>query len=84
MKITEKGEKILIKKIAEIFAELPEYTGTVHCSLSITIEGDLVLSFDGPVKKELFNLFRKQYISPMEQVSNFIRRFLVNIQSIGN
>lgn len=77
MKITEKGEKILIKKIAEIFAELPEYTGTVHCSLSITIEGDLVLSFDDPVKKELFNLFRKQYISPMEQISDFIRRFLI-------
>lgn len=77
MKITEKGEKILIKKIAEVFAELPEYTGTVHCSLSITIEGDLALSFDDPVKRELFNLFRKQYISPMGQISNFIRRFLI-------
>lgn len=77
MKITEEGEKILIKKIAEIFAELPEYTGTVHCSISITIEGDLVLSFDDPVKRELFNLFRKQYISPTEQISNFIRRFRI-------
>lgn len=77
MKITEEGEKILIKKIAEIFAELPEYTGTVHCSISITIEGDLVLSFDDPVKGELFNLFRKQYISPVEQISNLIRKIRI-------
>lgn len=84
MKITEKGEKILIKKIAEIFAELPEYTGTVHCSLYITIEGDLELSFDDPVRRELFNLFRKQYISPVKQISNFIRKFLVIFKSGDN
>lgn len=77
MKITEEGEKILIEKIAEIFAELPEYTGTVHCSISITIEGELVLSFDDPVKGEFFNLFRKQYISPVEQISNLIRKFRI-------
>jgi len=73
MKITEKGEKILIKKIAEIFAELPEYNGKVHCNTSISIEGDIILNFDDPIKKGLIGLFKKRYVSPTKNISKSIK-----------
>jgi len=73
MKITEKGEKILIKKIAEIFAELPEYNGKVHCNTSISIEGDIILNFDDPIKKGLIGLFKKRYVSPVKNISKSIK-----------
>jgi len=73
MKITEKGEKILIKKIAEIFAELPEYNGKIHCNTSISIEGDIILNFDDPIKKGLIELFKKRYVSPAKNISKFIK-----------
>ncbi|MBA7692932.1 hypothetical protein ES703_101506 [subsurface metagenome] len=73
MKITEKGEKILIKKIAEIFAELPEYNGKVHCNTSVSIEGDVILNFDDPIKKGLIGLFKKRYVSPTKNISKSIK-----------
>ncbi|GAH74824.1 unnamed protein product, partial [marine sediment metagenome] len=48
MKMARETEKILIRKMAEIFAELPEYNGKVHCNTSISIEGDIILNFDNP------------------------------------
>ncbi len=73
MKMTEKTEKVLIKKIAEIFAELPEYTETVHCNTSVSIEGDIILNFDDPIKKGLIGLFKKRYVSPAKNISKFIK-----------
>jgi len=66
MKMAEETEKILIRKIAEIFAELPEYNGRVHCNIAISIEGNLVINFGDPIKRELFELFKKRYISKEE------------------
>lgn len=66
MKMTEETEKILIRKIAEIFAELPEYNRKVHCNISISIEGNIILNFDDPIKREPIGLFKKQYISTID------------------
>jgi len=66
MKMAGETEKIFIRKIAEIFAELPEYNGKVHCNTSISIEGDIVIHFDDPIKRELLKLFKKRYI-PKEE-----------------
>jgi len=66
MRMTEETEQMLIKKITEIFEGLPEHDGRVHGNISITIEGDLILSFNDPIKRELFELFKKQYISTKE------------------
>ena len=71
MKMTEETEQMLVKKITEIFEGLPEHTGRVHGNISITIEGDIIISFDAPVKRELIRLFKKQYISPLKQISNY-------------
>ena len=73
MKMAEETEKILIKKIAEIFAELPEYKGRVHYSISISIEGDIILNFDDPIKKGLIGLFKKRYISSTKNISKSIK-----------
>ncbi len=73
MKMTEETEKILIGKIAEIFAELSEYNGKVHCNTSISIEGDIILNFDDPVKRGLIRLFKKRYVSPAKNISKFIK-----------
>ncbi|GAH74282.1 unnamed protein product, partial [marine sediment metagenome] len=43
MRMSEEIKQILIKNILEIFAELPEYNGKVHCNASISIEGDIIL-----------------------------------------
>jgi len=66
MKMAGETEKILIRKIAEIFAKLPEYNEKVSCNTSISIEGDIVIHFDDPIKRELFELFKKRYI-PKEE-----------------
>ena len=71
MKMTEETEQMLVKKITEIFEGLPEQAGRVHGNISITIEGDIIISFDDPVKRELIRLFKKQYISPLKQISNY-------------
>jgi len=73
MKMARETEKILIKKIAEIFAELPEYNGKVHCNTSISIEGDIILNFDDPIKKGLIGLFKKRYVSPVKNISKSIK-----------
>ncbi len=73
MKMTEKTEKVLIKKIEEIFAELPEYNGKVHCNTSVSIEGDIILNFDDPIKKGLIGLFKKRYVSPVKNISKSIK-----------
>jgi len=67
MKMARETEKILIRKMAEIFAELPEYNGKVHCNTSISIEGDIILNFDNPIKKGLVGLFKKRYVSPAKK-----------------
>jgi len=64
MKMAGETEKILIRKIAEIFANLPEYDGKINCNTSISIEGDIILNFGNPVKRELIRLFKKRYIPP--------------------
>jgi len=66
MRMTEETEQMLIKKIKEIFEGLPERGGRVHGNISITIEGDIIISFDNPIKRELFELFKKRYISTKE------------------
>jgi len=66
MKMTEETEQILVKKITEIFEELPEHAGRVQGNISITIEGDIIISFNDPIKRELIRLFKKQYISTKE------------------
>lgn len=66
MKMARETEKILIKKIAEVFAELPEYNGKVNCNTSISIDGDIVIHFDDPIKRELIIFFKNQYISKEE------------------
>jgi len=71
MKMTEETVQMLMKKITEIFEGLPEQAGGVPGNISITIEGDIIISFDDPVKRELIRLFKKQYISPLEQISNY-------------
>jgi len=71
MKMTEETERMLVKKITEIFQGIPEYAERVHGNISITIEGDIIISFDDPVKRELIRLFKKQYISPLEQIPNY-------------
>ncbi len=71
MKMTEETERMLVKKITEIFEGLPEQAGRVQGNISITIEGDIIISFDDPVKRELIRLFKKQYISPLKQISNY-------------
>ena len=71
MKMTEETEQILVKKITEIFEGLPEHAGRVQGSISITIEGDIIISFNDPIKLELIRLFKKQYISPLKQISNY-------------
>jgi hypothetical protein len=71
MKMTEETVQMLMKKITEIFEGLPEQAGGVQGNISITIEGDIIISFDDPVKRELIRLFKKQYISPLEQISNY-------------
>jgi len=73
MKMTEETEQMLMKKITEIFEGLPEQAGRVHGNISITIEGDIIISFDDPIKRELIRLFKKQYISPLKQISNYNR-----------
>ena len=70
MKMTEETKHMLIKKITEIFGGLPEHVGRVHANISITIEGDIIISFDDPVKRGLIRLFKEQYISPLKQISN--------------
>jgi len=75
MKMAEETEKIIIRKIAEIFAKLPEYNEKVNCNTSISIEGDIILNFGNPVKKELIRLFKKRYISPAKNTSKFIKQF---------
>lgn len=62
MKMAGGTEKILIRKIAEIFAKLPEYNGKVYCNTSVSIEGDIIIHFDEPIKRELLELFKKRYI----------------------
>ena len=71
MKMTEETEQMLMKKITEIFEGLPEQAGRVHGNISITIEGDIIIIFDDPIKRELIRLFKKQYISPLKQISNY-------------
>lgn len=71
MKMTEETAQMLVKKITEIFEGLPEQAGRVNSNISITIEGDIIISFDDPVKRELIRLFKKQYISPLTQISNY-------------
>jgi len=71
MRMTEETEQMLVKKITEIFEGLPEQAGRVHGNISVTIEGDIIISFDDPVKRELIRLFKKQYISPLKQISNY-------------
>ena len=66
MKITEEIEQMIIKKLTKIFQVLPEHAGGIHVNISITIEGDLIISFNDPIKRELFELFKKQYISTKE------------------
>lgn len=66
MKITEEIEQMIIKKLTKIFQALPEHAGRVHGNIAITIEGDLIISFNDPIKRELFKLFKKQYISTKE------------------
>lgn len=66
MKMTEETEQILVKKITEIFEGLPEHAGGVQGNISITIEGDIIISFNDPIKRELIRLFKKQYISPLK------------------
>ncbi|MBA7565283.1 hypothetical protein ES695_13635 [Candidatus Atribacteria bacterium 1244-E10-H5-B2] len=73
MKMTEETEKMLIRKIAEIFAKLPELNGKVHCNTSVSIEGDIILNFDNPLKRELTRLFKERYISPAKNISKFIK-----------
>lgn len=62
MKIAERTKKILIESVEEIFSELPEYKGKVHFHISISIEGNIFLNFDDPIKRELIKLFKKRYI----------------------
>lgn len=62
MKMAEKTKKIFIRKIEEILTELPEYNGKVCFNISISIEGDIILNFDDPIKKGLIKLFRKRYV----------------------
>jgi len=69
MKISEEIKQTLIKDILKIFKELPEYNGRIHYNISISIEGNIILNFDDPIKKELIRLFKKRYISPI----NFIK-----------
>lgn len=64
MQMTEETKQKFIKKISEIFGELPEHIEKVHCDISITIEGEIILSFEDPIKWELIRLFKKQYIIP--------------------
>ena len=64
MEITEEIKQKFIKKISEIFRELPEHVEKIHCDISITIEGEIILSFEDPIKWELIRLFKKQYIIP--------------------
>ena len=71
MRMTEETGQMLIEKITEIFEGLPEHIGRLHANISITIEGDIIISFSDPVKRELFKLFKKQYISPLKQISNY-------------
>jgi len=66
MKMTEETEQMLVKKITEIFEGLPEHAGRVRGNVSITIEGDIIISFDDPVKQELIRSFKRQYISPLK------------------
>ncbi len=73
MKMTEETEKMLIRKIAEIFAKLPELNRKVHCNASVSIEGDIILNFDNPLKRELIRLFKERYISPAKNISKFIK-----------
>ena len=75
MKMAGETEKIIIRKIAEIFAELPEYNEKINCNISISIEGDIILNFSNPVKRELIGLFKKRYISPAKNTSKFIKQF---------
>lgn len=63
MKMAERSKKMLIESIEEILSELPEYDGEVHFYISISIEGNIFLNFDDPVKRELIGLFKKRYIS---------------------
>jgi hypothetical protein len=73
MKMTEETEKMLIRKIAEIFAKLPELNRKVHCNASVSIEGDIILNFDDPIKKGLIGLFKKRYVSPAKNISKSIK-----------
>jgi len=71
--MTEETGQMLIEKITEIFEGLPEHIGRVQGNVSITIEGDIIISFADPVKRELIRLFKKQYISPLKRISNYNR-----------
>ena len=73
MRMTEETGQMLIEKIAEIFEGLPEHIGRAQGNVSITIEGDIIISFADPVKRELIRLFKKQYISPLKRISNYNR-----------
>jgi len=73
MKMAGGTEKIIIRKVAEIFANLPEYNEKINCNTSISIEGDIILNFGNPVKKELIRLFKKRYIFPAKNISKFIK-----------
>lgn len=63
MRMTEESKQKIIKKISEIFEELPEYTGRVHGEVWVSVEGEIILSFKDPIKKELFELFKKRYVN---------------------
>jgi len=67
MRMSEEIKQILIKDILEIFKELPEYNGKIHCNTSVSIEGDIILNFDNPIKKGLIGLFKKRYVSPTKK-----------------
>lgn len=66
MQMTKRIKQRFIRRISEIFEKLPEpeHIKEIYFDISITIEGEITLSFDNPVKRELIRLFKKRYISP--------------------
>lgn len=70
MRISKEIKETLIKNILEIFIKLPEYNGKVHCNISISIEGDIILSFNDPIKRELLELFKKRYVFSQKNIRN--------------
>lgn len=60
MKLKGKDKQILINEMVKIFTTLPEYTGDLHCKVSIS-EGNIVLNFREDIRRELIRLSKKQY-----------------------